>query len=276
MVEANGIRINVYIEGQGPDVILLHGFPDSALVWRFQIPALVQAGYRVIVPDLRGSGDSEAPIGKACYKLDMLIRDVVCLMDSLEIRKAKLVGHDWGAILGWFIAIEHPDRVDRYVAISVGHPVSFERGGFEQKVRSWYALTFQMPVLPEVMIMSFNWTLMRLFTQNHPEIINWINDKGRPGRLTAGINWYRANAMRMLFGRTGHAKVPVLGIWSDRDLYLTENQMKTSALYMDASWKYERIENASHWLQLDVPEHLSRILIEYFCQPLEGRLTTSR
>jgi pimeloyl-ACP methyl ester carboxylesterase len=269
ILEVNGIRLNMFIEGNGPDVILLHGFPDSALVWRHQIPALVQAGYRVIVPDLRGSGESEAPTGKAGYKLDVLVKDVICLMDCLGIEKAKLVGHDWGAILGWFVAIEHPERIDRYVAMSVGHPVSYRKGGFDQKVRSWYALAFQIPVLPEVITKSFRWAFMRLLTRNHPEISNWIEDKGRPGRLTAGINWYRANMMRMLFGRTDHVKVPVLGIWSDGDYFLTENQMKMSSLYVDAPWRYERIENATHWVQVDVPERLNRMLIDYFSHPLK-------
>ena len=148
-IVANGVRFNVIVEGAGPDVILLHGFPDSSLIWRNQIPALVQAGYRVIVPDLRGSGESEAPTGRANYKLAILINDVIGLMDGLGIGKARLVGHDWGAILGWHVALAHPERVDRYVAMSVGHPTSYRKGGIEQKVRSWYAYAFQIPVIPE-------------------------------------------------------------------------------------------------------------------------------
>jgi len=263
----NGIRFNVIIEGTGPDVILLHGFPDSALIWRNQIPALVQAGYRVIVPDLRGCGESEAPTDKAGYKMDILADDVIGLMDCLGISKVKLVGHDWGAALGWFIAIWHPERVARYVAMSVGHPSSFKKGGFEQKARSWYALVFQIPVCSELIMKAFDWFILRIFTRNHPEAVNWIKDKERPGRLTAGYNWYRANMALMLFGKMSHVKIPVLGIWSDGDYYLSEKQMKLSALYVDAPWRYERIENSTHWIQPDQPERLNKLLIDYLGQP---------
>ena len=264
----NGIRLNVIVEGTGPDVILLHGFPDSSVIWRNQIPALVQAGYRVIVPDLRGCGESEAPVGKAHYKLDTLIRDVTGMMDSLGIGKVTLIGHDWGAILGWFVTLEHPELVERYIALSVGHPTSYRKGGIEQKIRSWYAYAFQIPIIPDVITKAFNWAFARLLSQNHSEITNWIEDKGRPGRLTAGINWYRANILRMLFSRTGNAKVPVFGIWGDGDYFLTERQMKLSTLYVDAPWRYERIDNSTHWIQVDQPERLNKLLINYLGKPV--------
>jgi pimeloyl-ACP methyl ester carboxylesterase len=270
-IEINGIKLNVIIEGNGPEVILLHGFPDSAYLWRNQIPELVKAGYRVIAPDLRGCGDSDAPEGKTNYTIDTLIKDVTGLMDHLGIKCAPVVGHDWGAILGWFLAIEHPDRVDRYVALSVGHPTAYKKGGIEQKLRSWYAAAFQFPAIPEILTRSFNWLLMRVLTQNHPEMVHWIEDKSRPGRLTAGMNWYRANFTRMLFGNAGHVEVPVFGIWSTGDIYLTERQMKMSTLYVDAPWRYERIENSSHWIPLDAPERLNKLLIEY----LKQTITTS-
>jgi pimeloyl-ACP methyl ester carboxylesterase len=267
-IEINGIKLNVVIEGNGPEVILLHGFPDSAYLWRNQIPALVKAGYRVIAPDLRGCGETDAPVGKANYTLNTLIKDVTGLMDHLGIKHAPVVGHDWGAILGWFLAIEHPDRVDRYVALSVGHPTAYKKGGIEQKLRSWYAAAFQFPAIPEILTRSFNWLLMRVLMQSHPEMVHWIEDKSRPGRLTAGMNWYRANFTRMLFGNAGHVEVPVFGIWSTGDIYLTERQMKMSTLYVDAPWRYERIENSSRWIPLDAPERLNKLLIEYLKQPI--------
>ncbi|MGO9019588.1 MAG: alpha/beta fold hydrolase [Syntrophobacteraceae bacterium] len=262
-IEVNGIKINVIIEGDGPYVILLHGFPDSAYVWRNQIPALIQAGYRVVAPDLRGCGGTDAPVGKANYTLDILIKDVTGMMDSLGIARAPLIGHDWGAILGWFVAIEHPERVERYVAMSVGHPSAFKKGGIEQKLRSWYVYAFQVPVITETATRALNWLLLRVLSQNHPEVSRWIEDKSRPGRLTAGMNWYRANIIRLLFGINRNARVPAFGIWSSGDCFLSERQMKLSALYVDAPWRYERIENTSHWMQLDAPERLNGLLIEY-------------
>lgn len=268
-VVANGIRFNVVIEGEGPDVLLLHGFPDSAYIWRNQIPALVQAGYRVIAPDLRGFGDSETPIGKENYTIDTLVKDVTGIMDYMGIKRAPIIGHDWGAFLGWFLSIRHPERVERYTAISVGHPSSFKRGGLEQKIRSWYMYAFHFKGIAEISTRAFNWQLARLLTQKHPETSHWIEDMARPGRLAAGMDWYRANTMRIMFTKTESSRVPTFGIWSDRDLFLTEKQMKMSTLYVDAPWQYARIENCSHWIQLDATDRLNKLLIEYLKQPME-------
>jgi pimeloyl-ACP methyl ester carboxylesterase len=268
MIETNGIRLNVLIHGDGPDVLLLHGFPDSAYLWRKQIPALAEAGYRVIAPDLRGSGLSDAPEGRISYTLDKLIKDVSGLLDHLGVKRTRVVGHDWGAILGWFFVIEHPEYVDRYVALSVGHPTSYQKAGIAQKLRSWYAFTYQPPAVPEILSKAFNWRLTRVLTRNHSEMDRWIEDKARPGRLTAAINWYRANLNALLFGSTPHAKVPVFGIWSSGDIYLTERQMTTSEKYVDAPWRYERIENSSHWIPLDAPDRLNALLLEYFRESL--------
>lgn len=267
-IVANGITFNVIVEGEGPDVLLLHGFPDSSHLWRNQLPALVKAGYRVIVPDLRGSGASDAPSRVGAYGLDTLVKDVIGIMDHLGVKRTKLIGHDWGAVLGWHVTIAHPERIERYVAISVGHPVSYALGGFGQKLRGWYALFFLLPFIPEIVLRAFDWQGMRLLTGHHREIDDWIRDKSRPGRLTAAINWYRANLFRLLFGRPGHARVPVFGIWSNGDdVYLTEQQMKKSESYVDAPWRYERLGNSSHWSPLDVPERLTPLLVEYLGTP---------
>ena len=156
----NGIEMHVVIAGSGPDVLLLHGFPDSHKLWRYQIPALVEAGFRVIVPDLRGFGLTDIPKGGVrAYRMDQLVADVVSLLDALGVAKARLVGHDWGAAIGWHAAIAHPDRIDRYVAISVGHPTSFRKGGFEQKLRSWYMLMFQLRGFAEWLMSVNNFAL---------------------------------------------------------------------------------------------------------------------
>jgi pimeloyl-ACP methyl ester carboxylesterase len=108
----NGIEMNVVIEGKGPDVLLIRGFPDSHDVWRHQIPALVKAGYRVIAPDLRGFGETTAPPNTADYKLDLLVSDLIGILDTLGVGKVRLVGHDWGSAICWHTCIRHPDRID--------------------------------------------------------------------------------------------------------------------------------------------------------------------
>jgi pimeloyl-ACP methyl ester carboxylesterase len=160
------------------------------------------------------------------------------------------------------LAIKHPERVERYVAISVGHPRAY-RSDFMQKLRSWYAVLFQVPFLSEQGISAMNWFLLRKLTGNHAETTKWISDLSRKGRLTAGLNWYRANFSRLLFDDFPHVKVPVFGIWSSGDIFLSKGQMLKSAAYVDGPWRYERIDGASHWIPLDVPDHLNRLLLEH-------------
>jgi pimeloyl-ACP methyl ester carboxylesterase len=262
-VRVNGLEFNVIIEGEGPDVLLVHGFPDDHAVWRKQIPALVAAGYRVIAPDTRGCGDSEVPSRVADFRIDVLVSDLLGLLDALGIEKVRLVAHDWGAIQGWYFAIRHPERVDRYIALSVGHPTAYARGGLEQKLRGYYVLLIQFRHLIEFLVTRFDWLLLRLFTGYPAEFSNWKSRLSRPGRLTAGFNYYRAN-LHLLFGPTGeHVKVPVIGIWSSGDRYLAERQMTNSAQYCDAGWKYVRIDGANHWLQLASPDTVNSLLLQH-------------
>ena len=268
-ITVNGITLNVFVEGDGPSVLLLHGFPDSAYLWRNQMPALVGAGYRVIAPDLRGFGDSDAPQGKGHYSIETIINDLLELLTFLDIDRVFLVGHDWGAIIGWAFSIRHPERVDRYVALSFGHPRAYHEAGFGQRLRSWYMEVFQIPVLADTVIPLFDWFLLKLITLYHAECGHWRADLARDGRLTAGINWYRANRLGFNFGRDYAAmKTPVLGIWSTGDIYLNEAQMKKSANFIQAPWRYERIQGAGHWIPLDASERLNKLLLNYFEQPL--------
>jgi pimeloyl-ACP methyl ester carboxylesterase len=264
-ITINSLKFNVVIEGKGSPVILLHGFPDSAYVWRKQIKALQQKGYQVIVPDLRGTGDSEAPPDRKQYGIDIICSDVVALMNYLGIEKAPVIGHDWGAVTGWVFAGHYPERVKCYVAMSVGHPRAY-RSNIEQLLRGWYTVLFQIPYVAEQSIRAFDWLLLRLLTNNHPELNHWIEDLSRKGRLSAALNWYRANEIHMLFGNFPQIKVPVLGIWSTGDIFLSENPMLLSARYVDAPWNYERIEGSGHWIPLDAPEHLNTILIDYLAR----------
>ena len=142
-VEANGIWYSLIDEGEGPAVLLLHGFPDTSSLWRYQIPALVDAGFRAVAPDLRGRGQTQAPARVEDHALTGMMPDLTALLDTQGIERAHVVGHDFGAGLAWLVATLHPQRVDRLVAISVGHPATRERPTLEQLQKSWYQLLFQ-------------------------------------------------------------------------------------------------------------------------------------
>ena len=124
----NGIELSVDEAGSGYPVVLLHGFPELAYSWRYQLPALAEAGFHAVAPNLRGYGDSDAPEALEAYGLVTLVDDVVGLIDDLDHEEVALVGHDWGAIIAWALAIMHPERVAKLVSLNVpyrGHPAAF-------------------------------------------------------------------------------------------------------------------------------------------------------
>ncbi|MFZ0323710.1 MAG: alpha/beta fold hydrolase [Actinomycetes bacterium] len=262
-VEVDGLRFNVLVEGEGPDVLLVHGFPDSNSVWRNQIGPLVDAGYRVIAPDLRGFGETSAPKQTSAYAIDRFVDDLVGILDMLQVEKVRLVGHDWGAAVGWQMCIQHPDRVDRYTALAVGHPSAYAHGGVVQKLKAYYILFFQVPGLSEKMVAANDWWLWRQMLRYDGEMPTWKRDLSRPGRLTAAIDIYRANLNLILPHDWPKASVPVMGLWGEGDVALAERQMVTSRSYVTGTWRYERVRGGTHWLQLEQPERVNELLLDF-------------
>ncbi len=259
----NDINLNVYIEGKGTPIMLLHGFPDSHAVWRKIIPILVKSGYQVIVPDQRGFGESDAPKGSKNYTITKIVDDAISVLDYLGIQKSHLVGHDWGAMIGWCLAGEYGDRFYSYTAISVGHPKAYASAGWAQTRKSLYILLFQLRNIAEVIFKANDWALFRKSTGNHPEIERWINDLSRSGRLTAGMNWYRANILKLIFSSFPRCSIPTMGIWPSRDLALSEIQMKNSQKFVDNIWRYERLVGQGHWVLLDEPKRISQLILDW-------------
>jgi len=263
MLNVNGIRIHTTTTGQGPAVLLLHGFPDTHIVWRKQVPVLAAAGFRVLAPDLRGYGRSDAPGGVFDYTMDKLRGDVLGLLDALHIDKVFLVGHDWGATIGWQVATLAPERLHRFVALSTGHPHAIARAGILQHVRMTYILGFIMPGIAEHTLRAGDWFIMRQFTDEPGQADHWKRDLSPPGRLTAALNYYRANLGLALPRGHRQVKVPVMGLWSDRDPGLGEKQMRDSAHYVDGEFRFERIHGADHWLQLTAADEVNRLLLQF-------------
>jgi pimeloyl-ACP methyl ester carboxylesterase len=268
-IEVGGLGFEVRVEGpdDGTPVVLLHGWPDRGSLWDAQITALAGAGFRTIAPDLRGFGDSDRPEGADQYNILFLAGDVQGIFDSLGVERAHVVGHDWGAALAWAIAGFAPDRVHKLVAMSVGHPSGFAAAGLEQRRLSWYMLLFQFEGIAEQWLSNDDWKNMREFGATHPDVERVITDSSRPGALTAGLNWYRANipptslvAPAMTFPPIAAA---TMGIWSSGDEYLTESQMTASAAFVSGGFRYERIDGASHWMQLDAADEVNRLLLDF-------------
>ena len=266
-VAGDGVELAVLDEGSGPAVLLLHGFPDSSFLWRHQVPALVGAGFRVVAPDLRGFGESDRPEGVEAYAIRRSLADLLAVLDALGIERSHVVGHDYGAGLAWVMAGLAPERVARLVVLSVGHPNAMREPSIEQRERFWYQLLFLFEGVAEELLARDDWKLLREFTRGAGDQERWRADLSRPGALTAALNWYRANAQpeRELAARRPFPSVaaPTLGMWSSGDRYLLEEGMVASAAHVTAEWRYERIEGTSHWLQLDAPERVNELLLEF-------------
>lgn len=260
-------NFSVTEEGCGEPVLMLHGFPDSAHLWRHQIPALVDAGFRVIAPDQRGFGASDKPQGREAYTIAQTMGDALALLDELGLEKVRLVSHDWGAAVGWALAAFCPERIERHVALSVGHLSSLWHAGIAQRRLAWYMLLFMREGVAEEILTREDWQWFRDLFGHHSEMKTWIKDLSRPGALTAGLNWYRANVDVDTWTPEGwvlpRVTVPTVGIWSSNDAYLTEVQMAASGDYVDAQWHYHRLEGAGHWMMLDRPQEVSRLLVEF-------------
>jgi pimeloyl-ACP methyl ester carboxylesterase len=247
--------------------LLLHGFPDSSHVWRHQVPALVSAGLRVIAPDLRGFGESDRPGAVDDYRLRHIVADVVDLLDGLGIEKVSVVGHDFGAAVAWIFAATFPTRVERLVVMSVGNPNTHRTRSIAQRQRSWYMLLFQFTGVAEQLIMREDWQLFREFLDGAGDLERYLLDLSRPDALTAGLNWYRANMAPEIELKPPSILPPVmaatLALWSTGDQYLNEDRMLASAENVAGPWRYVRVEGASHWMQLDAPEQINGLLLEF-------------
>ena len=261
-IEVNGISLYVEEHGEGVPVILLHGWPDSARLWRHQVPVLAGRGFRVITPDLRGFGRSDRPEGVGAYALRNAVADVAGILDALGVETAHVVGHDWGAAVAWLTATFLPDRVRKLVAISVPHP--FAARTIRQEEMGWYQLFFQFEGIAEATLRHDDWAWLRTFSRGDGDLDRAIADLSRPGALTASLNWYRANLAPRMPGPPPDlppVKAPTLGIWSTGDHYLDGARMRQSGSRVDGPWRYEEIPGASHWVPLDAPDRLNELLL---------------
>jgi pimeloyl-ACP methyl ester carboxylesterase len=270
-VQLNGLDLAYVDEGSWPVVVLVHGFPDSADLWRHQVPALVGLGNRVIVPDLRGFGESEMPGDVAAYGLLDVLADVLALLDHLGVERAAVIGHDWGAMVAWLLAMFAPDRVERLAVVSVGHPSAFARAGIEQRQLSFYMTIFQFPEIAEQWLSKDDWANFRAWVtvrgQAVPDLDRWIADLSRPGALTASLALYRANVPPESLVAEPVAlptvACPTMGVIGSADFALTELQMSGSAEHVSGSWRYEVLADRGHWLPVEAPDELNALLLDF-------------
>jgi pimeloyl-ACP methyl ester carboxylesterase len=264
-VEIDGVGIHYEVTGDGPPVVLIHGFPDTGRLWRHQVPALADAGFKVIVPDMRGYGRSDKPESVEAYALPFLAGDVVNVLADAGESRAHVVGHDWGAAVAWGLGSLAPDIVDHLAVLSVGSPATF-RDTLEQLEKSWYMLLFQFPGIAERWLADDDWSNFKWWGQ-HPDADAVIAELNANGSLTPGLNYYRANVNPESWVGPGlqlpPVQAPTMGIWSSGDFALTERQMTDSAKSVAGTWRYERLDGPGHWMQLEASDRVNELLLDF-------------
>ena len=255
-------------------MLLLHGFPEFWYGWRSQIPTLSAAGYRLWVPDQRGYNRSEKPDRVADYAVNVLARDAVALIDAAGRERAVLIGHDWGAAVGWQVALRAPERLTALVILNVPHPRVMQRylrHSLDQLRRSAYIGFFQLPWLPEwvlgrrkgAMLAKAMETSSLPNTFTTPEMDRYREAWGQPGALTAMLNWYRA-AVRVRTPPAETETVPVstLVLWGAKDRFLDRAMARPSAERC-AQGELTMIEDATHWVHHERPQQVNAHILKF-------------
>jgi epoxide hydrolase 4 len=271
---SNGIRLHYVSQGEGPLMLMLHGFPDFWYSWRHQIPEFAR-DYRVVALDLRGYNDSEKPAGLDAYRMEELVEDVRGVIQGLGHNTCILVGHDWGGAIAWTFANTYPHLLNRLIAVNFPHPARFAEGltTLPQLLRSWYAFFFQVPVLPEALLQAFDFRLLTTTLQQmavnpdtftEVDLQNYREAMAKPGALTTMINYYRANLLQASFLKQDWQplKVPTLLIWGEQDVALGRELTEGTEVYVpDLTIRY--IPDAGHWVHQEQPILTNQLIREF-------------
>jgi pimeloyl-ACP methyl ester carboxylesterase len=277
-ISTNGIKMNIYEAGEGFPVLLLHGFPELAYSWRYQLPALAKAGFHVIAPDMRGYGQTDKPEVIGDYDIHHLIGDMTGLLDELGLGKAVIVGHDWGGVIVWQMALMQPDRVERVIGLNT--PFSSRSKikpteGFKrvQDGRFNYILYFQEPGRAEKEIMKDvrGWmerTLRGIAANKDfvtPELLDYFTSAFQKGGVTGPINYYRNfdrnwETTPNLAGKK--ISMPALMVCAEKDPILTPLSAEGMEEWIP-QLKRALIKDCGHWTQQERPEETNRVLLEY-------------
>jgi len=258
----------------GPPVVLLHGFPEFWYAWKDVIRPLADAGYRVIVPDQRGYGDSDKPRDVASYHIDLLGDDIAGLITALGYGQAFVVAHDWGGGIAWNLAIRHPERVTKLAIIDTPHPDAWRRVESKEETVSWYRTFFQIPWLPEELARWGNWGLLAGSIRDTAKPGAFPDEKldlyrsawDRDGAFGTMVNWYRS-AFRT-FTRDPNTPerrvtMPVLVLLAEDDAFIPSDLTRASLEFLDDGRLVE-LGSGTHWVVQEEPQRIATILAEFF------------
>jgi pimeloyl-ACP methyl ester carboxylesterase len=247
--------------GDGEAVVLLHGFPQDGTCFDAVVPALQEAGLRTLVPDQRGYSPGARPTGRRDYVLEQVVADVLALLDTADVERAHVVGHDWGGAVAWALAARHPQRVRSLVALSTPHPTALLKSMTRstQALHSWYMALFQLPGLPEALVTRrFAASLRR---QGLPAAAadHYAARMAEPGAATGALNWYRAMPFSRMVA-TPKVRVPTTYAWGEKDFALGRAAAEMTADYVTGPYCFE-VLSAGHWLPEVRPDQVASLIL---------------
>lgn len=269
---SNGVKLHYVTQGEGPLMLMLHGFPEFWYSWRHQIPEFAK-DYKVVALDLRGYNESDKPQQQSAYVMSEFIKDVEGVIKGLGYERCVLVGHDWGGMIAWYFAYTHPEMLERLIVMNIPHPAKFAEGlrTPQQLLRSSYAFFFQLPVLPELLIQwsdyqalesGFKGMAVNKSAITAADIETYKNAASRRGALTAMLNYYRNAFPSVLKQDWSILQVPTLMIWGEEDQALGKELTYGTQEYVQ-NFQLRYIPNCSHWVQQEQPEVVNRYIREF-------------
>jgi epoxide hydrolase 4 len=272
-IQTNGVNLHYVTQGEGPLMLMLHGFPEFWYSWRHQISEFAK-DYKVVAVDLRGYNDSDKPADKEAYVMAEFVGDIKGIVKGLGYQDCVLVGHDWGGAIAWNFAYAHPEMVQKLIVLNLPHPAKFAQGlqNPQQLLRSSYMLLFQLPLVPEMLIQfndfqmletAFSGMAIRKSTFSEEDINAYKDAFAKRGALTAALNYYRNLFEQGLTQQNwGVLDVPTLMIWGESDTALGKELTYGTEKYV-RDLKIQYIPNCSHWVQQEQPEIVNRYMREF-------------
>ena len=309
-VQTNGVRLHCAVDGDGPLVILLHGFPECWYSWRHQIAALAPH-FRVVAPDLRGYNESDKPRPVSAYALPELVADVQGLIEAFGERQAVIVGHDWGGAIAWTFAMDRPEWTRKLVIMNCPHPAIFSqhlRESSRQLARSWYMFFFQIPWLPETLLgLGHARAVGRAIEKSAvnreaitPEDLRVLRDAAsRPGAMRSALNYYRATfrspeaqagmpgwlrrflhgdrpapAARLRLEDYPKITAPTLLIWGEVDVALGKELTLGMEPLFAGPFEIKYIPLCGHWVQQEQAQVVNGYLLDFLSDVKSERPVT--
>lgn len=272
-IHTNGIKLHYVTQGEGPLMLMLHGFPEFWYSWRHQIPAFA-TDHKVVALDLRGYNDSDKPEAQSAYVMAEFIKDIKGVIEGLGYDRCTLVGHDWGGAIAWSFAYAYPGLVDRLIILNLPHPAKFAEGlrTPQQLLRSAYIFFFQIPILPELLIQwndfqaleaAFKGMAVAKNTFSDDDIEAYKNAFAKRNTLTAALNYYRnVFAQGLTTTDWGILTVPTLMIWGEADTALGKELTYGTEKYVQ-DFRIRYIPHCSHWVQQEQPQLVNQLMREF-------------